>query len=274
MSEPRCDANVTRRDVLTLGGLALAGGLASAGELAAPAPPAAQTPKRGGVFRFPGFDPPNFDPHQSTPLVDVHLHLPHPRRARPAQGRAQRHARDLAHRGRPRGVRGAAERDDLCLQAQQGRPVAQQAAGERARADGRGRGLHVRAGDDGHRQSAPRHLRGDRQGGGGGPLHRALHDEGALRLVPGHGRARLHPSQGSGGQGRHVQEAGDGHRHRPVDARALRAQRAAVLRAPPGLFSPGPAVRRRDRGPHRHGPGLQARGLALAGSTTSRPRST
>src|SRR6185503_6563485 len=30
-----------------------------------PGPAAAQTPKRGGVFRFPGFDPPHFDPHQT-----------------------------------------------------------------------------------------------------------------------------------------------------------------------------------------------------------------
>ena len=30
-----------------------------------PDPSAAQTPKRGGVFRFPGFDPPHFDPHQT-----------------------------------------------------------------------------------------------------------------------------------------------------------------------------------------------------------------
>jgi peptide/nickel transport system substrate-binding protein len=46
--------------------LALAGGLAGARELGAPAPAVAQTPKRGGVFRFAGFDPPNFDPHQSV----------------------------------------------------------------------------------------------------------------------------------------------------------------------------------------------------------------
>jgi peptide/nickel transport system substrate-binding protein len=66
MSETRSDADLTRRGVLKLGGLALAGGLAGAGELGAPAPAVAQTPKRGGVFRFAGFDPPNFDPHQSV----------------------------------------------------------------------------------------------------------------------------------------------------------------------------------------------------------------
>src|SRR5262245_40331196 len=58
-------AAVTRRDVLKLGATAL-GGAIGVRDLAAPMPAAAQTPKRGGVFRFPGFDPPNFDPHQNV----------------------------------------------------------------------------------------------------------------------------------------------------------------------------------------------------------------
>ena len=58
--------DLTRRNALKLGVAGLAGGLVRVHDLAAPAPAAAQAPKRGGVFRFPGFDPPNFDPHQSV----------------------------------------------------------------------------------------------------------------------------------------------------------------------------------------------------------------
>src|SRR5262249_34489949 len=42
-----------------LGGAAMAA-------MAVPTSASAQAPKRGGVFRFPGFDPPNFDPHQNV----------------------------------------------------------------------------------------------------------------------------------------------------------------------------------------------------------------
>ena len=66
MKEARSSAALTRRGVLKLGGAALAGGLISVRDLAAPVPVLGQTPKRGGVFRFPGFDPPHFDPHQSV----------------------------------------------------------------------------------------------------------------------------------------------------------------------------------------------------------------
>jgi peptide/nickel transport system substrate-binding protein len=61
------DASLTRRDLLKLGAAAVAAGAPiSVTDLARPQPTAAQTPKRGGVFRFPGFDPPNFDPHQNV----------------------------------------------------------------------------------------------------------------------------------------------------------------------------------------------------------------
>ena len=61
------DAPVTRRDVLKLGAAAVAAsGPISVTDLSRPRPAGAQTPKRGGVFRFPGFDPPNFDPHQNV----------------------------------------------------------------------------------------------------------------------------------------------------------------------------------------------------------------
>jgi peptide/nickel transport system substrate-binding protein len=64
MSESRCNVSLTRRNVLKLGAGGLAGSLVSVRDMATPA--IAQTPKRGGVFRFPGFDPPNFDPHQNV----------------------------------------------------------------------------------------------------------------------------------------------------------------------------------------------------------------
>jgi peptide/nickel transport system substrate-binding protein len=66
MEDERSGLTLTRRSVLKLGAAGVAAGMAGVGELAAPLPAIAQTPKRGGVFRFPGFDPPNFDPHQSV----------------------------------------------------------------------------------------------------------------------------------------------------------------------------------------------------------------
>jgi peptide/nickel transport system substrate-binding protein len=61
------DTSVTRRDLLKLGAAAVAAsGPISVTDLARPRPAGAQTPKRGGVFRFPGLDPPNFDPHQNV----------------------------------------------------------------------------------------------------------------------------------------------------------------------------------------------------------------
>jgi len=61
------DASVTRRDLLKLGAAAVATSSGvTATDLARPRPAAAQSPKRGGVFRFAGFDPPNFDPHQNV----------------------------------------------------------------------------------------------------------------------------------------------------------------------------------------------------------------
>jgi peptide/nickel transport system substrate-binding protein len=47
--------DLTRRDVLKLAG--------TAGAVAVAGTADAQTPKRGGIFRFAGFDPPNFDTH-------------------------------------------------------------------------------------------------------------------------------------------------------------------------------------------------------------------
>jgi peptide/nickel transport system substrate-binding protein len=67
---------LSRRDLLKLG--AVAAPLLSVTDLAAPRAADAQAPKRGGVFRLAGFDPPHFDPHQ-TPhwWTFIYLSLTH-----------------------------------------------------------------------------------------------------------------------------------------------------------------------------------------------------
>ncbi len=67
---------LSRRDLLKLG--AVAAPLLSITDLAAPRAAGAQAPKRGGVFRLAGFDPPHFDPHQ-TPhwWTFIYLSLTH-----------------------------------------------------------------------------------------------------------------------------------------------------------------------------------------------------
>ncbi len=58
--------NVSRRELLKLGGGAVVLGAAgSAPDLVQPGPAVAQQPKRGGVFRLSGFDPQGFDPQQT-----------------------------------------------------------------------------------------------------------------------------------------------------------------------------------------------------------------
>src|SRR5262245_9175399 len=67
MITSRSGDSLSRRDLLKLGAAAVAAGAPiSVTDLARPRSASAQTPKRGGVFRFPGFDPPNFDPHQNV----------------------------------------------------------------------------------------------------------------------------------------------------------------------------------------------------------------
>jgi peptide/nickel transport system substrate-binding protein len=57
--------NVSRRDVLKLGGTALAVGAMNARVDVAASSAAEAKPKRGGVFRISGFDPQGFDPQQT-----------------------------------------------------------------------------------------------------------------------------------------------------------------------------------------------------------------
>jgi ABC-type transport system substrate-binding protein len=61
--------------MLKLGASAIAAGaIGHAAMLADPGLAEAQTPKRGGIFRFPGFDPPHFDPYQ-TPHWGTFINL-------------------------------------------------------------------------------------------------------------------------------------------------------------------------------------------------------
>ena len=258
---------VSRREFLTIG----TGGLAAASLTArawAQAP--AQTPKRGGTLSLRTWDPPHFD-HILAHAYKTHVVI------------SFTHSRLLKHKAGP-GVRPGAfpiegdlaeswqqvERHDLRVQAQEGRALSRQAAGQRPRADGGGRPLHVRAHPDrqGQRQrvDVPLH----REGRGGRQVHRAVHAEGALRLVPRHDRqpdGGRHHRQGVRREVRRPEEAGGGDRHRPVDARRLQAERldhpgaqSDLLRRRPAVYRPGGDVRRRGQClPHRGVPRRQVR---------------
>ena len=138
-------SSLTRRDMLKLGGAALAAGTTGAGLLAAQ-PAAAQTPKRGGTFRLRlAVSPVHFDPQQTIAFSTmVPLSFSHSRLVKVKAGSVGE-ARDYATRARPRRVVDPAQRHHLRLQAPQGRALAPEAAGQRARADGRGRQVHLRA---------------------------------------------------------------------------------------------------------------------------------
>ena len=158
--------------------------------------------------------------------------------ARQGEGGAGGGPGTAAHRGRPRGVVDAAERDDVRVQAPEGRALASEAAGERARAHRGGREVHVRAVPHGQGQSEPAGARAGRQGRGARSAHGAVRPEGAVRLVPRRPRLDLDVDRRQGGRRevRRPEEAGGRRRHRALDARALRAGHAHRLRAEPELL--------------------------------------
>ena len=81
MRRERATASLNRREILKLGASAVAAGaVGNAAMLGDPRPAGAQTPKRGGICRFPGFDPPYVDPYQ-TPhwWTFINLSLTHSR---------------------------------------------------------------------------------------------------------------------------------------------------------------------------------------------------
>ncbi len=66
MNDHPTSPSLSRRELLKLGGVAVAAGSVGSGPgLLAPAPAEAQAPKRGGMFRIRGEDPLGFDPHQT-----------------------------------------------------------------------------------------------------------------------------------------------------------------------------------------------------------------
>src|SRR5207302_6761710 len=80
---------ISRRDVLKLGGTAVAVGAARG--LLAPGAVAAQAPKRGGVFRIAGFEPQGFDPQQTLSYRSLTiLSMTHSRLVRVKTGPAVR----------------------------------------------------------------------------------------------------------------------------------------------------------------------------------------
>ena len=156
------------------------------------------------------------------------------------------------------------------VQAEEGRALPRQAARQRPRADGGGRPLHLRAHPDREGQRRRLDVPVDRQGRGRRPLHREVHPEGALRLVPRHDRQshdRRHHRARVRGEVRRPQEAGGGDRHRALDARRLQAQpvphpgaQPELLRGRAAAHRPGrDGHRRGQRLPHRRVPGRQVR---------------
>ena len=80
---------ISRRDVLKLGGTAVAVGAARG--LLAPGAVAAQAPRRGGIFRIAGFEPQGFDPHQTLSYRSLTiLSMTHSRLVRVKAGPAVR----------------------------------------------------------------------------------------------------------------------------------------------------------------------------------------
>ncbi len=70
MTPPGDGTDLTRRDLLKLGGAAVAGAALATGP--GPAPATAQAPKRGGTVTIRTWDPPHFDPHLQ---VSYKLHV-------------------------------------------------------------------------------------------------------------------------------------------------------------------------------------------------------
>ena len=147
-----------------------------------------------------------------------------------------------ADRARPRRVVDAAQRHDLHLQAPPGGALAHQAAGQRARADGRGRQVHLRA-LPGAARATPIAASSSRWSKievvDKYTVKFTLKEPFAWFLEAARLDLHLDHRQGGGGAVRGPQEAGELHRDGPVDARALRAQLRLTFVRNPNYFVPG-----------------------------------
>ena len=125
--------HLSRRDLLKWSGVGLA---AVAAAPAVWSPARAQSPKRGGTLSLRLWDPPHWDPHLTISYkTHIAYSFTHSRLLKHKAGPADP-ARHLPDRRRPGRILDPAQRDHVRLQAPQGRALAEQAAGERARADG------------------------------------------------------------------------------------------------------------------------------------------
>ncbi len=199
-------------------------------DLGGPAPAEAQTPKRGGIFRLRSHVPPvHFDPHQTIAFSTmIPLSFAYSRlvkvKAGPVGG-----AGHPARRGRPRRVVEPANDTTYVFKLRKGvrwhnkPPV---------------NGRELTAEDVKYTYERFLTIKGNGNEGileqsskdrGAGQVHRPLHVERAERVVP--GRAGLHRDldrrQGMRGEVTATSRSRIGRRHRALDARALRAGRAA-----------------------------------------------
>ena len=229
---------LSRREFLSIGAAGVAGA-------AVPFAAGAQTPKRGGTLTLRTWDPPHFDHILAHRVQDPHRasRFTHSRLLKHKAG-PRRPPGTLPHRGRPRRVVEAAQRDDLRLQAPQGRALARQAARQRPRAHRRGRRVHLRAlpHRQGQRQRAHARLGRPRsRRSTSTPCRFTLKEPFAWFLdMIANPMAVRHHRQGVRREVRRSQEAGGGDRHRPLDARQPTGPTSALtLVRNPHYFLPG-----------------------------------
>ena len=258
-------SSLSRRDLLKLGGAAVAAGAAGSGlPLVFPAGAAAQAPKRGGTFRIRfHLAPVHFDPQQTVAFTTmVPLSFTHSRLVKVKAGSAVKPGTtpiepDLA---------------ESWTQPNDTTYIFKLRRGARWHNKPPVNGREVTAEDIKYTY--------ERFGGSTNPNRGILEqvekievvDKYTVKFTMKEPFAWLLDALAStstwiiakevGGAVRGSQEAGELHRDGPVDARALRAQSAPHLRAQPELLRARAALRGQRRHVHRHRSRLRLRGLA------------
>ena len=242
MDERRTMSDLSRRDLLKLGSAAaVVGAGAHVLDLARPAPADAQTPKRGGTFRLRSHVAPvHFDPQQTIafstmiPLSFAYSRLVKVKAGPSVVPGTQPIEGDLAESWERQGDTVYVFKLKKGVRWHNKPPVnGRELTAEDVKytyerfltVKGNGNKCHPR--DAG-------------QGGGARQVHRPVHPPGAERVV--RGPARLHLDldhrQGVRGEVRRPQVAGLRRGHGPLDAPAVRAERADLLRPEPELLRP------------------------------------